>query len=257
MRAMTSSACRAPNSVRAASSGVLPPISGCGVVRKRLACSRSCQTSSAIALTRAKRSVRSLSAGLRRSRRRLYVASGTMRCIMARCSEVSEKTRRATLRRVALGKPRSTASFNSSKDVTGLPNTRRPPRTSPIWRGSSMSIIIPHVLDQMILASESTPIRAATVRERWISVWPANAPLRSRLGLGLQVRSLILKPARRRVAAVRAYRGTGLLEALFGAGHGAGGHIGEHAGPLDLEDDGRAAGDGFELAPQGLHGVHH
>src|SRR5450759_4091340 len=57
----------------------------------------------------------------RRSRRRLYVASGTIRCIMARWSAASEKTCRATLRRVALGKPRSTASFSSSKDVTGLP----------------------------------------------------------------------------------------------------------------------------------------
>jgi hypothetical protein len=55
------------------------------------------------------------------------------------------------LRRVALGKPRSTASFNSNKDVTGLPKTRRPPRTSPMWRGSSMSIIISNNLDQMIL----------------------------------------------------------------------------------------------------------
>src|ERR1017187_993454 len=80
MRAMTSSACRAPSSVRAASSGVLPPISGCGVVRKRRACSRSCQTSSAVATTRAKRSVRSLSAGLRRSREDVprHIAKGCL-----------------------------------------------------------------------------------------------------------------------------------------------------------------------------------
>src|ERR1035441_6097410 len=50
-------------------------------------------------------------------------------------------------------------------------------------------------------------------------------------------------------------RPTGLLKALVGGGHGAGHHILEHAGALDLQDDGRAVGNAFERAAQRLHCV--
>src|SRR5450759_130545 len=41
-----------------------------------------------------------------------------------------------------------------------------------------------------LVYADNNPIRDATVRERWRSACPANAPLRSRLGLGLQSRPL-------------------------------------------------------------------
>src|SRR5579885_3109791 len=81
-----------------------------------------------MATTLAKRSVRSLSAGLRRSRRCLYVASGTMRRIIARCSAASTETCRAPFRSVDFGKPRATTGFNSRRERTGAPKMRAPPQ---------------------------------------------------------------------------------------------------------------------------------
>src|ERR1017187_10343317 len=91
------------------------------------------------------------------------------------------------------------------------------------------------------------------------------APARTRLGGSLTgsggTRSITVtilirkRPGFPRIWQAEA-RLTGLLKALVGGGHGAGHHILEHAGALDLQNDGRAVGNSFERAAERLHCVH-
>src|ERR1019366_6917622 len=60
-----------------------------------------------------------------------------------------------------------------------LPESSRYPTTR-VRHGSEAV----HVNTRQSRKSWRTPGRAATVRERWLNAWPANAPLRSRLGWG-------------------------------------------------------------------------
>jgi len=143
MRAMTSSACLAPNSVSAASRGVLPPISAWGVVKKR----RARLAILPDVLGHGDNAGQPLRAfAFRRTEPFPPPFVGRLGDDPMHQGALLGSTGENAPRHVAKG-PLGQATFDGvvqlKIDVAGLSKTRSPPRISPIWRGSSIGIIIP------------------------------------------------------------------------------------------------------------------